>query len=349
MTNSRSTPHLRLNSGRDNPFVDLEDGPDPVRQQLPTRSLIPPTLIDPSLQLRSAQSGPYSPTPTDSSDHLLPPPTRHRWKDDNDSVRSPDQSAFSSRRNSFDSDVGSRDSRGFPYDPFADSRAPSRAGSDDDNVNTQTVSEKYNIMPTDGLLLFPEDVEKDDYLHNPDPNDKDRDCDVCNARGVLNVGGLVLLTIGILTLFIAYPVLYGLLFTSVVAIKRCRLTCQSFNYRTFVRKLTEPTSNDVCKKDPMCLDVGNVPLLSNIRTTLIDPHTPDSAKTITSANGKQWQLVVSVEFDWFYQNYYHSFIPAFPLLIPFFFLSFLMSSIPTGVHSTTAMTPFFKRWIYGTV
>jgi hypothetical protein len=34
-------------------------------------------------------------------------------------------------------------------------------------------------MPTDGLLLFPEDVEKDDYLHNPDPADKDRDCDIC--------------------------------------------------------------------------------------------------------------------------------------------------------------------------
>jgi hypothetical protein len=31
------------------------------------------------------------------------------------------------------------------------------------DVNTQTVSGKFNIMPTDGLLLFPEDVEKDDY------------------------------------------------------------------------------------------------------------------------------------------------------------------------------------------
>lgn len=64
-------------------------------------------------------------------------------------------------------------------------------------------------MPTEGLLLFPEDVEKDDYLHNPDPNEKDTDCDLCNKRGIINVGGLVLLTLGILALFIAYPVMYG--------------------------------------------------------------------------------------------------------------------------------------------
>jgi beta-glucan synthesis-associated protein KRE6 len=69
------------------------------------------------------------------------------------------------------------------------------------------VSEKYNILPSAGLLLFPEDVEKDDYLHNPDPNDRDRDCDIFNRRGLVNVGGLAFMTIGILVLFIGYPVL----------------------------------------------------------------------------------------------------------------------------------------------
>ena len=76
-------------------------------------------------------------------------------------------------------------------------------------MNTQTVSEKYNILPSAGLLLFPEDVEKDDYLHNPDPNEKEaRDCDIFTKRGLVNLGGLGVLTIGLLTLFIAYPVLY---------------------------------------------------------------------------------------------------------------------------------------------
>jgi hypothetical protein len=122
--------------------------------------------------------------------------------------RSKSPSVISYRRTSWDdshSDL-SRDSRGYPFDPFADSRAPSHASSDDENVNTQTVSEKYNIMPTEGLLLFPEDVEKDDYLHNPDPADRERDCDICNTRGLLNVGGLALLVTGIVALFIIYPV-----------------------------------------------------------------------------------------------------------------------------------------------
>ena len=82
-------------------------------------------------------------------------------------------------------------------------------GSDDGDVNTQTVSEKYNILPSAGLLLFPEDVEKDDWLHNPDPNEKDyRDCDIFTKRGLVNIGGLAFLIIGILVLFVGYPVLY---------------------------------------------------------------------------------------------------------------------------------------------
>ena len=98
----------------------------------------------------------------------------------------------------------------YGVNPFDDSRSPSRAGSDDEAVNTQTVSEKYNILPSAGLLLFPEDVEKDDYLHNPDPNEKEpRECDIFTRRGIVNVGGLALIVIGILVLFIVYPLLYG--------------------------------------------------------------------------------------------------------------------------------------------
>lgn len=63
-------------------------------------------------------------------------------------------------------------------------------------------------MPTEGLLLFPEDVEKDDYLHNPDAGERDRRCELFNRRGIMNIGGLTLLTLGFLTLFIGYPVMY---------------------------------------------------------------------------------------------------------------------------------------------
>jgi hypothetical protein len=77
------------------------------------------------------------------------------------------------------------------------------------------VSEKYNILPSAGLLLFPEDVEKDDWLHNPDPNEKEqRDCDIFTKRGMVNIGGLVILSLGLLALFIGYPVAYVAMFLS---------------------------------------------------------------------------------------------------------------------------------------
>jgi hypothetical protein len=114
---------------------------------------------------------------------------------------------MSSRRTSWSSDA-THESRSPFASPFDDSRAPSRAGSEED-LNTQTVSEKFNILPSAGLLLFPEDVEKDDYLHNPDPNEKEkRDCDIFTKRGFMNVGALAFLTLGLLALFIGYPVLY---------------------------------------------------------------------------------------------------------------------------------------------
>lgn len=201
----RATPHIRLNSGRQDPNVDMDSpsfsaAPSPVSRNLLPQS---PGLQSPAL--RSPNS------PGASAEFLIPPVrTSHRPREELDSPQSPDLSAFSSRRTSWSSDVGSRSSRAFSYNPFEDSRAPSRADSSDDNdVNTQTVSEKYNIMPTEGLLLFPEDVEKDDYLHNPDPNDKDRDCDICNTRGLVNLGGLIIFAAGLLCLFIVYPILYG--------------------------------------------------------------------------------------------------------------------------------------------
>lgn len=68
--------------------------------------------------------------------------------------------------------------------------------------------EKYAIVPFENLLVFPEDVEKDDYLHNPDPNDADRDCDVCTRRGAVNLVALTVVVVGVVTLFVVYPVLY---------------------------------------------------------------------------------------------------------------------------------------------
>lgn len=195
----RVPPHIRLNSAQDDLLHNDPSSSTAARSLIPSR----PSTAPQRPQFSHNQI--YSDV-QDSSEQLLAPQTRLR----DEHSRSPDPSAFTSRRSSWDSDR-SRDSRGFE-NPFADSRSPSRSGSradsDEDNVNTQTVSEKYNILPSAGLLLFPEDIEKDDYLHNPDPKGKEeRDCDIWTRRGIVNVGGLALITLGILTLFIGYPVL----------------------------------------------------------------------------------------------------------------------------------------------
>jgi beta-glucanase (GH16 family) len=141
-------------------------------------------------------------------------------------------------------------------------------------INTQTVSAKYNIQPSAGLLLYPEDIEKDDYLHNPDPNDKEGyGCATCcSSRGVVNISGLILVTIGTLALFIGYPIL------------------------TFVQKFVEPAKTS-CQGVPLCIDAQQFDLLKNVRTSLIDPDTPKSAYTRTSYSGKKQNLVFSDEYN----------------------------------------------------
>ena len=222
-------PHIRLNSGSDD-LLNMQQN-NAQQQQRPqtsrqnsARSLIPQNGASrpgtaPSSQLRTQadNTGLYSSqAPAESAELLLPPrkSKSRRFRDDDSPLRSPASpsvSGFNSRRTSWSSgSEGSRDSRFGPFaSPFDDSRAPSRAGSEDDGVNTQTVSEKYNILPSAGLLLFPEDVEKDDWLHTPDPNEREKmNCsDLFSKRGLVNVGGLAFITIGVLILFIGYPIL----------------------------------------------------------------------------------------------------------------------------------------------
>ena len=199
----RVPPHIRLNSGQEDLLAHDIPGHGASRSLIPQRPGTAPQ------RSHLAQNQLYSDV-QDSQERLLPPARSTPNRPRDEASPAPEVSGFSSRRSSWDSER-SRDSRGFE-NPFADSRGPSRsesrADSDDENVNTQTVSEKYNILPSAGLLLFPEDVEKDDYLHNPDPSEREpRDCDVFTRRGLVNVGGLALITLGILVLFIGYPVL----------------------------------------------------------------------------------------------------------------------------------------------
>jgi beta-glucanase (GH16 family) len=151
---------------------------------------------------------------------------------------------------------------------------PSRTGSEEELINTQTVSEKYNIQPSEKLLLYPEDIENDDYLHNPDIIDDDHHgCTGCwSRRGMINIGGLVLILIGAFALFVGYPVV------------------------TFLGKYIAPAKAS-CSGDPMCIDAQRFPLLKHVRRGLIDPDTPKSALTRKTSSGKTQKLVFSDEFN----------------------------------------------------
>ncbi len=208
---SRDAPHVRLNSGQENILAGPASNDRPLGPSRPpsSRSLVPSRPPTAPLRTNPSTNRLYSNGFQESAETLLIPPSRsraHRFRDEDSVPGTPVESQ--SRRTSFSSD--GRESRVYGSNPFDDSRTPSRAGSDDDNVNTQTVSEKYNILPSAGLLLFPEDIEKDDWLHNPDPHEKEKlECDIFTKRGFVNVGGLAMITVGILVLFIGYPVLYA--------------------------------------------------------------------------------------------------------------------------------------------
>ncbi|ORY18792.1 beta-glucan synthesis-associated protein-domain-containing protein [Clohesyomyces aquaticus] len=284
-------PHIRLNSGSQNVFDTQPERPSTSRQPSSrslTSQMRPGTAPSPGLRSPPSQGSLYrQPAQVAESAELLLPPKKLKTRAfrDESPMRSP--SGMSSRRTSWSSD-GSRDSRYGPFaSPFDDSRAPSRAGSEED-LNTQTVSEKFNILPGAGLLLFPEDVEKDDWLHNPDPNEKEkRDCDIFTKRGMVNVGALVILSLGILVLFIGYPIL------------------------TFVHKLTAPTITP-CSNNPLCIEgKEHEPLLQNIRRGLIDPDTPKSAMTRKAHDGTKQVLVFSDEFNTEGRTFYDGDDPYF--------------------------------------
>ncbi|RPA97121.1 beta-glucan synthesis-associated [Choiromyces venosus 120613-1] len=233
------------------------------RTNPPLRALTPqsPTVGSPRTTF-------YQQSPVQSSDMLLPPSGQRRFQEYVDSPTS-------SRRSSW-----STDHRGSAFGPFVspfdESRGSSRVGSPDpmDALNSQTISDKYNIIPSDGLLLFPVDKEDDDALHDPteqDPNE----CDIWTKRGLVNVGGLAFIVLGLLCLFIGYPIL------------------------TFVRDvIIEPEPENRCDAgEELCIDIGPIDLLKNVRRSLIDPDTPVSARTKKSASGKEYKLVFSDEFN----------------------------------------------------
>ncbi|KAF8686382.1 Glycoside hydrolase family 16 protein [Rhizoctonia solani] len=134
-------------------------------------------------------------------------------------------------------------------------------------------SSKYSLSPDparwDSHMLN----EPDDELHRPDPR-RDRKLDsagtLFTARGIVNLGCLIILALGLISLFAVYPMVSYL-------VKRPSTTLGGYNLGGVNAS-------------------GQVPEMGNFG--LIDNDTPESAYYHTSLNdGSEWELVFSDEFN----------------------------------------------------
>lgn len=192
----RDTLNIRLNLGKNNSVLDQSN----CQSRLKSRSLTNRRYRSASMKSHAL----YRLNAADSSSERLLPPPLARYRDEESSPLQFPDSDVESKRSTWSSDppdwASSSPTAVMLRSPFGGSM---------DEFNTQTVAEKYSISPSQGLLIYPEDIEKDDWLHNPDLSEEDPDtCFIWNRRGIVNCLGLILIVLGILTLFIGYPILF---------------------------------------------------------------------------------------------------------------------------------------------
>ncbi|KAG1758982.1 glycoside hydrolase family 16 protein [Suillus occidentalis] len=145
------------------------------------------------------------------------------------------------------------------------------------SLQEQSISDKFSLSPDPsswGATLAMNLEEPDDELHNPDPRrdrNNDRGGSVFTYRGLTNLGCLIFLAVGMVTLFAGYPMI---------------------SYFT-----KQSLSNEGGFNIGGINASGQIPTMTN-NYGLIDVDTPTSAHTYTSfADSSQWQLVFSDEFE----------------------------------------------------
>ncbi|GMG54921.1 unnamed protein product [Ambrosiozyma monospora] len=137
----------------------------------------------------------------------------------------------------------------------------------------------FGGYPASSFPLHIDEKEDDDYLHNPDPiadaeYEKHRfkyDMKNMDRKAIFGLIGFLFLGFGALALFVVLP---ALTYSGV----------------------TEHTSTPWHETYIQLTDY-HYPRLSAIRTSLIDPDTPDDVKTRTARDGSDWVLVFSDEFN----------------------------------------------------
>lgn len=118
--------------------------------------------------------------------------------------------------------------------------------------------------------------DPDDDIHDPDPPGYSEKRSAVNPRGLMNLATLLAVVLGILGLFVAYPIVQ---FFSTDGIRQLIGNNAQIN------------------------GTGQAAVLANI-PKLIDPQTPDAAKTRQGFDGHQYQLVFSDEFNTDNRSFY---------------------------------------------
>lgn len=134
----------------------------------------------------------------------------------------------------------------------------------------------FGGYPASSFPLHIDEKEPDDYLHNPDPIEDAKydlnrilyDLKTLDRRLAWGLVGFIILFIGVIMVFIIYPVL------------------------TFSGSVDGHTPQKY-----EILSLYSYPQLLAIRTSLVDPDTPKSALTRKARDGKEWKLVFSDEFN----------------------------------------------------
>ncbi|ODV79227.1 glycoside hydrolase family 16 protein [Suhomyces tanzawaensis NRRL Y-17324] len=154
-----------------------------------------------------------------------------------------------------------------------DSRSSSESGI---NPFVQADFSPFGGYPASSFPLHLDEKEPDDYLHNPDPvadaayenNRFIHDLKHMDRRALGGLVGLVVFALAAIVIFILLPVL------------------------TY-SGLTQPYKPQTYE----VLTHYHYPLLSAIRTSLVDPDTPQENRQMKTSKGETWELVFSDEFN----------------------------------------------------
>lgn len=141
--------------------------------------------------------------------------------------------------------------------------------------------------PEYAFPLFSDQKEDDDDLHMPQWDDdvklKANFKDHFTRENIVSTFGLAFMIIGLLCVFVVLPVI-SYTGTSIL----------DYDYET---PLSQMPKSGPQPQAWATVNNETYPLMQNMRSGLIDPDTPDSAKTRNGVNGDEYVLVFSDEFN----------------------------------------------------